>query len=62
MSGHHEDDLDRDLARLLADEHAKHGTSPEAFRFCSCSCCLERGRQLTAFMGTLMAMVEGRLP
>jgi hypothetical protein len=52
--------IDEELARVLREHHEQH--DGEAFRFCSCSCCMERGRQMTALIATLVAMFEGRMP
>lgn len=53
--------MDEELARLLREHHEQHD-GDAGFRFCSCPCCLEQGRQRTAFLATLLAMFEGRLP
>jgi hypothetical protein len=57
---HDHDHIDEELARLLREHHEQHDDT--AFRHCSCPCCLERGRQFTSFLATLVAMFEGRMP
>jgi hypothetical protein len=53
-------DLDRELSRLLAEEHARRDTDSSGM-LCNCPCCQERARLYGCLLGNMIALFEGRL-
>jgi hypothetical protein len=61
MDHHNPDDLDGELARLLAEHHAAEAYDVQ-LHIQSCACCTATARMIAGIRRDLWDLVEGRRP